>query len=216
MVRGCCPSRRELLQNLGAGNVRKRWILFLIIGASFDGLGYQGPIGVVLGEFFFALSAWFAGFDYARIGRSHPLEDVVTHEWERRTLFVLSALSALLMLAPSVVAERAGAASLYVFIGIIIARQGFRLGGRSLSARDWADEIKFGALRNLAVMCLVIGVIDVLGQLPDVTELVLLIAPIGVMAISDEPMYLSTGPYVRRYFKRQHRMRVLGLPDNTW
>lgn len=196
--------------------LKQRWFWFFVASGAFDGLGYQDTGGLLLGYACGAAALWFWGFDRARNDRANLFADVLSPANERWILFAAALIGLLLASSSSTMVERAGAVTVSLVIARSIVRQGYRIGSRQLSAAEYMDELKYGALGKLATALFAFAVSVIAAETAGVIILVLMVTPIGLIAISDEPLYLRRDDYVRRYFRREYRRRELGRVEELW
>jgi hypothetical protein len=198
-------------------SMSKRWIVFLLLFGTIDGLGPHTATADVLMSACEAATVWFFAFDAARAGRAWLFAETLTRAFERQTLFVAALIAAAMIGfgGTAVIIDRTGSTLLYVVLGCSIARQGHRIGSRRLAGWEYQDELYFGALGSLAASLAAAGVTIALGQIPNAVELLLIVTPVGLIALSDEPLYVSLEPYVRQYFmevrKRESQLRANAL-----
>lgn len=188
-------------------SMRKRWIVFLLLAGTVDGLGSHTAVADVLLNACEVATIWFFAFDAARAGRGWLFAESLTRAFERHALFVLALIGAgMVGFGGSVVLiDRVGSALVYVVIASSIGRQGHRIGSRRLAGWEYREELYFGALGSLVALLAAAGVTIALGQIPNALELLLIVTPVGLIALSDEPMYVRLEPYVRRYFAESRR-----------
>lgn len=196
----------------------RRWLLVAFIAEAPMALGYDRVGAALWQQVALAAAAWLFGFDFARARQLRFIEDIVRTERARVALFVVAVLSAVVVIVggTNVRVVDAGTATLYAVMGATIARQGWRIGGRRLAPWEVRDELLYGALGVVIAMCVAGCAVVVVGDRLGVIELLLLVSPIGVIAMSDEPLYPTRHRYAKRFFIRQHRRMVLGMADETW
>jgi hypothetical protein len=196
----------------------KRWFWIWLVAETPMALGYDGLGFVLLRQVGLAVSAWFFGFDFARARELRFIEDIVRREAVRLALFAIAMFAAVLVIAGghNAAVVDAGTAILYGVMGATIARQGWRVGGRRLEGWEYRDEFLYGALGSVLVMCLAGLAVIAVGDAPGILATLLMVSPIGLIAIADEPLYPTRRRYAKRFFIRQYRRMVVGVADETW
>lgn len=195
-----------------------RWWL-LLLAATVPWLdGYRGTASMLWLELFPAVAFWYWGFDRARRGEPQVLDGLRRLDTQRRALFVLAVVGASMMLVGVHHLElaRRGEEMLYLAAGFTIKRQGYRIGGKRLEGWEYAEELKYGALGNIVIMLLVAAVVLATSAVVNAFELAMFVAPIGLIALSDEPLYGNEEAHAMRGLIRIHRRQVLGVLDRAW
>jgi hypothetical protein len=195
-----------------------RWWIVLL-ACPFPWLfGYHGTFGLLSDKVFPAVGFWFWGFDRARRGKPRLFDGALTRESERVLLFAAATIAAVIMVAGSQHQEvaRRGEELLYLAIGFTVMRQGYRIGGRWFERWEYVEDVLYGSLGDVVVMLVLASVFIAKGETVGALQLALVIAPMGMIAVSDEPSYVNLERYVGRYLTRMYRRMELDTGDEAW
>lgn len=160
---------------------------------------------------------WFLGFLPARRGRPRLFRGIFSHVTERWFLFVIAAVGALTATVSGWVGgfPPGGETLLFLAAALTIKRQGYRVGSKRMERWEYRDELVYGALGDMVVMLLVAATAaTVTGGLKSIA-LAMMVVPIGLIAISDEPLYGNEERHALRGLIRIHRRRN-GVLDQAW
>lgn len=194
------------------------WWVLLVVSAVPALDGYTGTASMLWLKLFPAVGFWWWGFDRARRGERQALDRLRRLETQRWALFGCAVVGAAMMVAGAhhMQLARRGEEVLYLAAGFTIKRQGYRIGGKHLARWEYLDELKYGALGNIAVMMLIAAVVLGTGEVVNAIELAMFVTPIGLIALSDEPLYGNEEMHAMRGLIRLHRRTQRGILDRAW
>jgi hypothetical protein len=194
-----------------------RWWMLIVASTMPWLLGYTGTTSLLILNLGPAVGFWFWGFDRARRGKPRLFDGATSRETERVALFVIAVLAAATMVAGSHHQEvaRRGEEMLYLAAGFTIKRQGYRVGSKRLEWWEYRDELRYGALGDVVVMLVVAAVIMAAGGTVGAGGLAMVVVPMGMIAVSDEPSYGDEGAHAMRFLIRMQRRRN-GVLDEAW